>query len=50
LINKRTSDKKLKVIFFKKQFLDTTNWEKVVQGQLYSKKLEYTVEELKSGW
>lgn len=47
----RSIDKKLRVIFFKKILLDKTKWEDVVNNQYYSKRLEFTVEELeKINW
>ncbi len=46
LINNQIHDKKLRIVFFKKQFLDTTDWKDVVQRQLFTTNLEYTVEDL----
>jgi hypothetical protein len=43
----RLPDGKLKIMFFKKQLLDTTKWERIIKEQLFSKLIERDVEDLK---
>jgi hypothetical protein len=43
----RIPDGKIKIIIFKKQLLDTTRWERIVNEQLYSKLIERDVEDLR---
>ena len=46
-INNEIPDKKLKIIFMTKKLLDNVKCEDVVKNQYYSRRLEFTVEELK---
>lgn len=43
----RFPDKTIKIFFFKKQILDSLDWEKIVKGQVYTKKLILSVPDLK---
>ena len=39
-------DKKVKIFFYKKTLLNIVKWDDIIKNQYYSKRLEFTVEEL----